>query len=119
MEGPERWTDESWTAPTDSKTPIKAFAGWPPAVVEMISSVPHRVRWGLFAVRPLRTWRRGRVVLIGDAAHGMLPHHGQGANLTFEDAISLAELLPTDGMQGFDSAMADYEALRRARTRII
>ena len=47
----------------------------------------------LFAVRPLLRWYRGRVVLIGDAAHGMLPHHGQGANTSIEDAFVLAALL--------------------------
>ena len=119
VDGPARWTHETWTAPTQSEAAAAAFAGWHPAVVEMVTAVPHRVLWGLFTVRPLRTWRRGCTVLIGDAAHGMLPHHGQGANVTIEDAITLAELLPADGMEGFDAAMAEYEGLRRARTRII
>ena len=70
-----------------------AFNGWHPAVMEIMCAVPLTLRWALFSVRPLRTWQRGRVVLIGDAAHGMLPHHGQGANLTIEDAITLAVLL--------------------------
>jgi salicylate hydroxylase len=74
---------------------------------------------GLFTVRPLPTWRRGRAVLLGDAAHGMLPHHGQGANATIEDAITLAELLPARRSEDFDEAMQRYESLRRARTRII
>ena len=119
VDGPPRWTHETWTAPTDSEAAAAAFAGWHPAVVEMVTAVPHRVLWGLFTVRPLKTWRRGRIVLIGDAAHGMLPHHGQGANTTIEDAITLAELLPADRMEGFATAMAEYEGLRRARTRII
>ena len=59
----------------------------------MISAVRHEARWGLFLARPLRGWRRGRVVLLGDAAHAMLPHQGQGANTTIEDAVTLAELL--------------------------
>ena len=54
-----------------------------------------------------------------DAAHGMLPHHGQGANLTIEDAITLAELLPVCHAEEFDDAMQRYQKLRRARTRII
>ena len=118
VEGPARWPHDTWTAPTESEAAAVAFAGWHPAVVEMVTAVPHRVLWGLFTVRPLKTWRRGRIVLIGDSAHGMLPHQGQGANVTIEDAITLAELLPPD-MKGFDAAMAQYETLRRARTRII
>jgi salicylate hydroxylase len=49
----------------------------------------------------------------------MLPHHGQGANVTIEDAITLSELIPANGAESFDAAMAEYERLRRARTRII
>jgi salicylate hydroxylase len=118
VEGPERWTHESWTAPAVPGEAVAAFAGWHPAVVEMVCAVPHRVRWGLFTVRPLQRWWRGRAVLLGDAAHGMLPHHGQGANTTIEDSITLAELLPA-GLKDFDEAMRRYQMLRRARTRII
>jgi salicylate hydroxylase len=82
--------------------------------------VPHAVRWGLFAVRPLPHWYRGRAVLLGDAAHAMLPHQGQGANTTVEDAFTLAALLAqaTDP-QDLPSAFATYQALRRGRTRRI
>ena len=119
VEGPRTWAHDAWTAPAGPDEAAKAFAGWHPAVVEMVASVPHSVRWGLFTVRPLPTWRRGRAVLLGDAAHGMLPHHGQGANTTIEDAITLAELLPARRGDDFDDAMRRYEALRRPRTRII
>ena len=119
VEGPRTWAHDTWTAPVGPDEAAKAFAGWHPAVIEMVASVPHSVRWALFTVQPLRTWRRGRAVLLGDAAHGMLPHHGQGANTTIEDAITLAELLPARRGDDFDDAMRRYEALRRARTRII
>ncbi len=119
VEGPPNWTHENWVAPAAPREAVAAFAGWHPAVVEMVCAVTHNVRWGLFTVRPLRTWRRGRAVLLGDAAHGMLPHHGQGANTTIEDAITLAELLPAGRMEDFDAAMKCYHELRRARTRII
>ncbi|MGC1299889.1 MAG: FAD-dependent monooxygenase [Alloacidobacterium sp.] len=119
VEGPSSWTEENWVAPVTHDEAIAAFKGWHPAFVEMICAVVHNFRWGLFAVRPLQTWQRGRVVLLGDAAHGMLPHHGQGANLTIEDAITLAELLNTCGFEEFDDAMQRYPTLRRGRTRIV
>lgn len=119
VDRPPRWIHDTWTAPTQPDAAASVFAGWHRAVVEMVTAVAHRVQWGLFTVRPLRTWRRGRTVLLGDAAHGMLPHHGQGANVTVEDAVVLAELIASHGMQGLDAAMARYESLRRARTRII
>ena len=82
-----------WLADVEADEAVAAFEGWHPAVTEMIGAVEHRVRWGLFGVRPLLRWCRGRAVLLGDAAHAMLPHHGQGANTTIEDAITLAEFL--------------------------
>ena len=106
-------------APVTHDEATAPFKGWHPAVVEMICAVAHSLRWALFAVRPLQTWQRGRVVLLGDAAHGMLPHHGQGANLTIEDAITLAELLATCRVEEFDDVMQRYQTLRRARTRIV
>jgi salicylate hydroxylase len=120
VEGPPSWPPEgSWTAPVDPDDPGAAFAGWHPAVVEMVTAVPHTVRWALFGVRPLRRWYRGRAVLIGDAAHGMLPHHGQGANTTIEDAVALAAHLADAGPADLESAFAAHQQLRRARTRTI
>jgi salicylate hydroxylase len=69
----------------------------------------------LFALPPLRRWSRGPVVLLGDAAHGMLPHHGQGASQTIEDAAVLAAEL--DGAADAAAAVRQYEARRRVRTR--
>jgi salicylate hydroxylase len=117
VEGPQTWTHESWTAPIEHEVALAAFEGWHPAVVEMMGAVQHRLRWGLFEVRPLQNWQRGRAILMGDSAHGMLPHHGQGANLTIEDAITLAELLQTHSIDDFDDTMQRYQMLRRLRTR--
>ena len=85
----------------------------------MVGAVEHRIRWGLFVGRPLLRWSRGRAVLLGDAAHAMLPHHGQGANTTIEDAITLAELLAGAAPGDLEAVLARYQELRRARTRKI
>jgi 2-polyprenyl-6-methoxyphenol hydroxylase-like FAD-dependent oxidoreductase len=119
VEGPTSWKSENWTTPVTHDVAAAAFKGWHPAVVEMVCAVSHNLRWGLFEIRPLRTWQRGRVVLMGDAAHGMLPHHGQGANLTIEDAITLAELFRTRGLDEFDATIQQYQGMRRARTRTV
>ena len=64
--------------------------------------------------RPLSWWGRGRVTLLGDAAHPMLPSLGQGANAAIEDALVLAHALThqTDP----DSALRSYERRRLGRT---
>jgi salicylate hydroxylase len=67
----------------------------------------------------LPSWAKGRLALLGDAAHAMLPHLGQGANQAIEDGVALAVFL-----EGRDSAEASdvlrrYEAFRRERTDVV
>ena len=120
IEGPAVWPHENkWVAEVEPNEAAAAFKGWHPAVTEMVSAVEHKVRWGLFSVRPLLHWFRGRALLMGDAAHGMLPHHGQGANTTIEDAITLAELLAGVSPGELNAVLARYQVMRRARTRKI
>jgi salicylate hydroxylase len=115
VDEPARWTAPAWMAPAEPGAHLKAFAGWHPAVTELIGAVPQSPRWGLFARRPLTRWNRGPVVLLGDAAHAMLPHQGQGANQAIEDAFVLAEELgrAADVL----AALHRYARRRRVRTR--
>ncbi|WP_298960572.1 FAD-dependent monooxygenase [uncultured Methylobacterium sp.] len=120
VEGPETWPGrDRWTMPIEPGEALAPFAGWHPAVTEMIGAAEHAVRWGLFTTRPILHWHRGRAVLIGDAVHAMLPHHGQGANTTIEDAVTLAELLATHGLGKLDATLSLHRNLRRTRTRQI
>ena len=119
VEGPQAWTSDRWLAGIAPGEHRAGFAGWHPAVIEMLDALPQTQRWGLFVTDPLRRWHRGRAVLMGDSAHAMLPHHGQGANTTIEDAVTLAELLAAGGARDLDAMMRRYQALRQARTRTI
>ena len=117
VDEPRRWEQESWVAGAGPDEIAGSFAGWHPAVVQMVSATPLHRRWALFGQRPLHRWHRGRVVLLGDAAHAMLPHYGQGANQTIEDAAVLANCLSAAGAQDSESALQTYQRLRRGRTR--
>ena len=120
VEGPEIWPQTGGsTAKIDHRTAVEAFRGWHPAVTEMIDAVEHTVRWGLFTVNPVLHWFRGRAVLMGDSVHAMLPHHGQGANATIEDAVTLAEIIVGADLARPDDALSLYQSLRQARTRKI
>jgi salicylate hydroxylase len=120
VEGPETWPHEDkWIVGAQPGDATRCFANWHPAVTEMINAGWVDKRWGLFVVQQPRRWHTGRVVLIGDAAHGMLPHQGQGANVTIEDVITLAELLARRPQSPLVDTFATYERLRKARTRSI
>jgi salicylate hydroxylase len=115
---PRIWLPEASVVDVADEVPVASFRGWHPAVTEMIKAASSPIRWALFGVRPLLHWYRGRVVILGDAAHGMLPHHGQGANTSIEDAFALAALL-TEKPDDLESTFAQFQVLRRARTRKI
>jgi salicylate hydroxylase len=119
VQKPTIWLHPGTVADVDADVPVSSFRGWHPAITEMIRAAASPISWGLFTVRPLLRWYRGRVVILGDAAHGMLPHHGQGANTSIEDAFALAALLAQANADDLDTAFSRYQALRRARTRAI
>jgi 2-polyprenyl-6-methoxyphenol hydroxylase-like FAD-dependent oxidoreductase len=119
VEGPRDWNAEGSVTPVGEDVPVASFRGWHPAIIEMIRAASSPIRWSLSTVRPLLRWHRGRVVILGDAAHGMLPHHGQGANTSIEDAFVLAALLAEAKPDDPEPALTHYQSLRRARTRKI
>jgi salicylate hydroxylase len=106
---------ESWSAVGDPAALAREFAGWDPMVEAIIAQVKTTFRWGLFDRAPLPTWTRRRLILLGDAAHPMLPHAGQGANQAIEDAIALATMLSRANRESAPRALAIYESLRRER----
>jgi salicylate hydroxylase len=107
---------ESWSAPGDPATLAHEFAGWDPLVEAIIAQVDTTFWWGLYDREPLSTWTRGRLTLLGDAAHPMLPHVGQGANQAIEDGVALATVLSNVDRQTAPYALQMYERVRRERT---
>jgi salicylate hydroxylase len=107
---------ESWSAAGDPAALAQAFAGWDPMVEAITAHASMTFRWGLYDREPLPAWTRGRLTLLGDAAHPMLPHVGQGANQAIEDAVALATVLARADRSSAPQALRIYETLRRART---
>jgi len=110
---------ESWSAPGDVDALRADFAGWDPRVQYLLEAVENCFWWGLYDREPLPAWSKGRITLLGDAAHAMLPHLGQGANQAIEDGMALAVLLRGVDRDGVEQALHAYEHLRRERTSAV
>jgi salicylate hydroxylase len=112
-------TVESWSAIGDRDELAASFEGWDPQVTGLLEKVETCFWWGLFDRRPLAAWSKGRLTLLGDAAHAMLPHLGQGANQAIEDGVALGILLEGRSRADVPHILAAYEALRRPRTAMV
>jgi len=112
-------TIESWSAVGDRDELAASFEGWDPRVVRLLEAVETCFWWGLYDRKPLESWTKGRLVLLGDAAHAMLPHLGQGANQAIEDGVALSVLLEGRDPSEVPDIVSQYEKLRRVRTEII
>jgi salicylate hydroxylase len=108
------WTRESWTDKGEVADVLARYEGWHPMVRSLIGAFPHTFIWALHDRAELPCWSAGRVTLLGDACHPMLPMMAQGAAQSIEDGAALATLLkamPDD----IASALARYEAVRKPR----
>jgi salicylate hydroxylase len=107
---------ESWSAPGDPAVLAAAFADWNPSLSRLLSRIDATFRWGLYDRDPLPRWTDGRLTLLGDAAHAMLPHMGQGANQAIEDGMALATLMQGRGAADVPDVLIRYQALRHDHT---
>jgi len=105
---------ESWTTEGQSAELAAAFADWPEPVRTTVAATPHPWRSALYDRAPLPHWTCGRISLLGDAAHPMLPFLAQGAAMAIEDAEIAARRLSEGGDPA--AALHAYEAARRPRT---
>jgi salicylate hydroxylase len=112
---PGEWRVESWTAKGEVADALKEFEGWHPQIRELISAVETTNRWALYDRNPLPRWTVGRVTLMGDAAHPMLPYMAQGAVQSIEDAAVLAKCLEHADAHDVDAALSRYEQTRKPR----
>jgi salicylate hydroxylase len=116
----DRWTRESWTDRAATTDVQAAFAGWHPQVRELIGAADEMYVWALFDRPPMPRWSAGRVTLLGDAAHAMLPFMAQGAAQAIEDGATLTTLLRQlrhdAGAVEVAAALSGYEQARLPRT---
>jgi 2-polyprenyl-6-methoxyphenol hydroxylase-like FAD-dependent oxidoreductase len=107
-------------SPAGRKADVQdVFQTWPPPIPEVIEATPRTeiLRNDIVDRIPLANWGRGRVTLLGDAAHPTTPNLGQGACQAIEDAVCLAASLA--GRRDVTTALRHYEQARQPRTTAI
>lgn len=113
------WADEGWSVPARKDELVAEFSDTCEEVQQMIKHIPAETcfRWGMFGREPMKTWTVGRVSLLGDAAHPMLPFLGQGAGMSIEDGVVVARCL--EASDTVEEAFERYEKARVERTTLV
>jgi len=111
------WREPGWNTPGESRELLDRFSSdqWHASARELLAASERWQKWALFDCPPLANWGKGRMTLLGDAAHPMLPYLAQGAAMAIEDATVLAACL--DRNPDVPAALRTYEASRLPRTR--
>ena len=111
---------ESWIAECRREEVLERYAGWHESLLRLFAAADTWYKWALYDRDPIPQWTRGRVTVLGDAAHPMLPYLGQGACQAIEDGAVLATALSAEAADPL-TGLARYERTRRpraSRTRI-
>jgi 3-hydroxybenzoate 6-monooxygenase len=105
---------QGWNEPADRSLLLSRFTGWSKDSKSLLEMATSFRRWSLYRLPRMRHWYKGRVALLGDAAHPTLPYLAQGAALAIEDAMTLSTCL--DVRNDPTEAFKDYQRLRQSRT---
>ena len=111
----EDWISESWTEPGKVEDLRAAYAGWHPQVQRVIDAVDETFIWAVLDRPPIERWTFGRITMLGDACHPMIPFMGQGGAMAIEDAASVTACLVQCG-DDVEAALKLYETVRMPRT---
>lgn len=109
------WRSESWSARGEVDAFARCFEGWDSRVTDLICAADEVWLHALFDREPLERWVSGRIGLLGDAAHPMLPAMAQGAAQAVEGAEALADCLRAATPRTVGAALREYESRRRDR----
>lgn len=106
---------ESWLAEGKVEDALAEYDGWHETIRTIIGATPKVLRQALYDREPLPDWQAGRIVLIGDAAHPMMPFYAQGGAQSIEDAYVLAGCI-AEGQDKPLDALARFVKMRQPRT---
>ncbi|MFF4629890.1 FAD-dependent monooxygenase [Streptomyces griseorubiginosus] len=106
--GTHRAAEESWTAPAEPGEQLRTFAGWDPRLLTVLERAGQVFRYGIHTRAPLSRWSLGRVTLLGDSAHAMVPFQAQGAAQAVMDAAVLGDSLTGTAPEEVPDALDRY-----------
>ena len=110
------WTEEGWTLPGDITELRALYADFHPHARALLDACDSVTRSALHVREPMAAWSQGRITLLGDAAHPMVPFMAQGACMAIEDAVVLARALTGVSADAVPQALERYQAARMPRT---
>jgi salicylate hydroxylase len=110
----DRDAPEGWNVPGAADEFLPHLEGWPEAITQFLAGQSGWRRWALYDMPPPRQWSSGRIALLGDAAHPVLPVLASGGVLAIEDAAALAHALAA-AKGDVPAAFAAYARKRRPR----
>ncbi|KAK7419276.1 hypothetical protein QQX98_003428 [Neonectria punicea] len=113
--------DESWSFPGKLEEVFEVLKDWDPVCKAIVEKTPSLVDWKLVYRDPLPTWisKKGRISLLGDAAHPFLPTSAQGATQAMEDGVSIAVCLRRAGKDHIPAALATHQEIRYDRVKAV
>ena len=114
-----KWNEDRWVRPSTKEQLLADFDGWIEPVKNILSLVETPDIWALFNHLPAPTHhRKGKICLLGDAAHASIPHHGAGAGMAMEDSFILSKVLASIQSVGeLENAFAADDAVHRPRSQ--
>lgn len=115
---PEEEDPETWDQGKALESMKDHFKGWDPALLKLIAMIEKTMKWPLMTGAPIEKWvaPTGKLLMLGDAAHAMLPYMSQGAAMAVEDAAGLAEAISMIGSKSqLQIALNVFETIRVKR----
>ncbi|THH13371.1 hypothetical protein EW146_g6830 [Bondarzewia mesenterica] len=115
-------TGAPWVTPVPEKELLDNYSGWGRDPLCILSCIERPSKWSIHGLYPqLDTYVRGKVALVGDAAHGMLPHLGAGVGQGIEDVLVLVRLIghPQTRVSNIEAILQAYNSIREPRATFV
>ncbi|KAH8805538.1 salicylate hydroxylase [Xylogone sp. PMI_703] len=110
---------EDWQTSASREALLDMYSDFHPAILAIIDKATNIKKWPLLFRAPVQTWHKRKLLAVGDAAHPMLPHQGQGASQALEDAVALGIVLSGATNDTLEHRLQIFEKIRMKRASII